>query len=82
MAAQRKNLETSTPNAGENTSSEKQLDVEQALEILQKSLRIYQRSGGRVEIIPQLWHGGECYLAIAIPGVTYSDGDLSISGSK
>jgi len=68
----------SAQSAGKSTRRISKLTREQALEIVQQSLREYQTAGGRVEVVPQFWYQGEPYVAIIIPGIQYDDGNLAV----
>lgn len=63
-----------------STRRTSKLTREQALEIVQQSMREYQAAGGKVEVVPQFWYQGEAYVAIIMPGIRYDDGDFAITG--
>lgn len=74
------NSEVSTENGKQSTRKTSKLTPEQALEIVQQSLREYQKAGGVVQVMDRFWFGGESYTAILLPGVKFDEQLLAITG--
>jgi hypothetical protein len=74
--------ESSTPKGKKPTSRMSKLTQEQALEIVQQSILEYQKAGGEVTVVPQLFYSGHQALAIVMPGAHLVNGNLTLSTGK
>lgn len=73
-------LEVSTESEKKSTRKTSKLTPAQALEIVQQSLREYQKAGGVVQVMDRFWFGGESYTAVLLPGVKFDEQLLAITG--